>query len=114
LKITTEKLTEQNVQLQQQQDQLKKLRNNLEEIISEKISETQDIAKKLNEYAFVNSHLVRTSLARMLGLINLIAGEGCFVRYPCTASKTTHMKLTIFYEKLNHRSGNDLNMQRYG
>jgi signal transduction histidine kinase len=75
LKKSTEKLMEQTQQLYQQQVELNILRNNLEKIISGKISESQNQAEILKEYSFVNSHHVRAPLARVLGLIDLIEVE---------------------------------------
>jgi signal transduction histidine kinase len=75
LKKSTEKLMEQTQQLSQQQVELNLLRNNLESIISGKISEAQSQAEILKEYSFVNSHHVRAPLARVLGLIDLIELE---------------------------------------
>jgi len=75
LKKSTEKLMEQTDQLYQQQVELNILRNNLEQIISGKISESQNQAEILKEYSFVNSHHVRAPLARVLGLIDLIEVE---------------------------------------
>jgi len=75
LKKSTEKLMEQTNQLYQQQVELNILRNNLEQIISGKISESQNQAEILKEYSFVNSHHVRAPLARVLGLLDLIEVE---------------------------------------
>jgi signal transduction histidine kinase len=75
LKKSTEKLMEQTEQLYQQQVELNLLRNDLEKIISGKISESQYKAEILKEYSFVNSHHVRAPLARLLGLIDLIEIE---------------------------------------
>ncbi len=75
LKKSTEKLIKQTQQLYQQQVELNLLRNDLEEIISGMISESQYKAEILKEYSFVNSHHVRAPLARVLGLIDLIEIE---------------------------------------
>jgi len=75
LKISTEKLLQQNQQLYDQQVELNILRNNLEKIISGKIMESRTQAEILKEYSFVNSHHVRAPLARVLGLIDLIEVE---------------------------------------
>lgn len=76
LKKSSQKLIDQTRQLHQQQGKLSALRNNLEKIISGKISESRNKAELLEEYAFVNSHHVRAPLARVLGLIHLIEVEG--------------------------------------
>ncbi len=75
LKKSSEKLMEQTDQLHQQQGELNILRNDLEEMILGKVNESQRKAEILKEFAFVNSHHVRASLARVLGLIDLIEIE---------------------------------------
>ena len=65
----------QNQELYQQQVELNILRNNLERVISGKISESQSQAEILKEYSFINSHHVRAPLARVLGLVDLIQIE---------------------------------------
>ena len=72
---STEKLMKQNQELYQQQVELNILRNNLERVISGKISESQNQAEILKEYSFINSHHVRAPLARVLGLVDLIQIE---------------------------------------
>lgn len=76
LKKSSDKLIDQTRQLHAQQAELSTIRNDLEKIISEKISEAQNKAETLMEYAFVNAHHVRAPLARVLGLIDLIELEG--------------------------------------
>jgi hypothetical protein len=78
---------EQNQELYQQQVELNMLRNNLERIISGKISESQNQAEILKEYSFVNSHHVRAPLARVLGLIDLIEVENMRINHSSDAIK---------------------------
>jgi signal transduction histidine kinase len=75
LKRSSQKLLDQTKELQQQQADLNRLRNDLEKIIPGKISEAQNKAEMLKEYSFINSHHVRAPLARVLGLIHLIELE---------------------------------------
>jgi signal transduction histidine kinase len=75
LKLSSEKLMDQTGQLHVQQGELNILRNDLEKMILGKVNESQKKAEILKEYAFVNSHHVRASLARVLGLIDLIEIE---------------------------------------
>ena len=75
LKRSSEKLIEQTEQLQQQKADLTRLREYLENIVTNKISEAQNKSEVLEEYSFINSHHVRAPLARVLGLIPLIELE---------------------------------------
>jgi signal transduction histidine kinase len=75
LERSSQKLLDQTKELQQQQADLNRLRNDLEKIIPRKISEAQNKAEMLKEYSFINSHHVRAPLARVLGLIHLIELE---------------------------------------
>ena len=67
LKKSTEKLMDQTQQLYQQQVELNILRNDLEKIISGKISESQNKAEILKEYSFVNSHHVTGAIGPGVG-----------------------------------------------
>lgn len=75
LRRSSETLIEQTRQLYTQQRELNEIRNKLEATIPEKITEVQNRADVLNEYAFINAHHVRGPLARILGLIYLIELE---------------------------------------
>lgn len=75
LRKSSETLIEQTRQLYNQQRELNEIRNKLEATIPEKITEVQNRADVLNEYAFINAHHVRGPLARVLGLIYLIELE---------------------------------------
>ncbi len=105
LKKSTEKLLEQNHQLYQQQEELNILRNNLEKIISGKITESQYKAEILKEYSFVNSHHVRAPLARVLGLIDLIEVENRRKKASSAALlhkiKTDAEELDVILKKIN-------------
>ncbi len=105
LKKSTEKLLEQNNQLYQQQEELNILRNNLEKIISGKITESQYKAEILKEYSFVNSHHVRAPLARVLGLIDLIEVENRRKKASSAALlhkiKTDAEELDVILKKIN-------------
>ncbi|HET6539528.1 MAG TPA: hypothetical protein VFG46_03535 [Chryseolinea sp.] len=105
LKKNTEKLLEQNQQLYQQQEELNLLRNNLEKIISGKITESQYKAEILKEYSFVNSHHVRAPLARVLGLIDLIEVENRRNKASSAALlhkiKTDAEELDVILKKIN-------------
>jgi signal transduction histidine kinase len=75
LEASSEKLIEQTQLLQQQQADLTRLRNDLEKVVTSKISEARNKSEILEEYSFINSHHVRAPLARVLGLIRVIELE---------------------------------------
>lgn len=75
LKESTKTLAEQTQRLHDQQAELNTIRGRLETIATGKVNEVKIKTEILEEYAFVNSHHVRGSLARVLGLIHLIELE---------------------------------------
>jgi signal transduction histidine kinase len=62
----------QNEELIQAQEELKVINENLEKIIHQRTSDIETKNSKLLEYAYINSHLLRSPVARIKGLINLI------------------------------------------
>jgi signal transduction histidine kinase len=79
-KKTLDNLVEKNIQLgelktevERQNDQLKNYNLHLEERVHERTKELEQQNKQLAEYAYINSHLVRGPLARIIGLTNLIS-----------------------------------------
>jgi hypothetical protein len=75
LQESTEILSAQTKMLHDQQAELNMIRARLETIATDKVNEVQIRNGILEEYAFVNAHHVRGSLARVLGLIHLIELE---------------------------------------
>jgi hypothetical protein len=75
LKESTEILDTQTQMLHDQQAKLNTIRARLEAIAIGKVNEVKTKTEILDEYAFVNAHHVRGSLARVLGLIHLIELE---------------------------------------
>lgn len=74
-----EKLYQQNLQLTELSDeikkrikQLKEYNEHLEERVYERTEELENQNKQLTEYAFINSHLLRGPLARILGIVDLL------------------------------------------
>jgi len=61
-------------------DQQLQLNRTLEDAVRERTNELEIQNRQLAEYAFVNSHLLRAPLARILGLAHLIAQEATSVR----------------------------------
>ncbi len=66
---------ERTVELEQTLAKLNLLNEKLEEKVKERTSELELRNKQLMEYAFINSHLLRAPLARLLGLSDLISRE---------------------------------------
>ncbi len=75
LKKVAKTLVEQNEELSQQQEELTVINENLESIVRERIAEIEKKNKALSEYAFINAHLVRGPLSRVIGITNLILIE---------------------------------------
>ena len=46
--------------------------NNLEQLIQERTQQIEDTNKALSEYAFINAHMLRAPLSRIIGLSDLM------------------------------------------
>jgi signal transduction histidine kinase len=78
-KRVREKMHQQNLQLidltkeiKLSNEQLKNYNDHLEERVFERTAELEHQNKQLSEYAFINSHLLRGPLARILGITDLL------------------------------------------
>ena len=58
--------------LQAQAEEIKKINDHLEEFVKSRTIELEKKNKALEEYAFINSHKLRSLLATILGLVNLM------------------------------------------
>jgi len=67
-----EELNAQNENINKINDELRKLNDNLEYRIAERTCDLEQRNTQLTEYAFINSHLLRSPVARVIGLLNLI------------------------------------------
>lgn len=72
LKIT---LLKQNEQLEEQKTEVEKLNNDLNKLVEQRTKEVEARNKMLGEYAFINAHVLRGPLSRVLGLLNLMQLE---------------------------------------
>ena len=79
LKALAEEIEKQHDQLKAQHEEittinskLEESNQNLEERVLHRTEELEIKNRRLTEYAFINSHLLRGPLSRILGLINLI------------------------------------------
>lgn len=61
-----------NLVLEEQKNQIEKMNEILEDRVKQRTQELEIQNKRLAEYAFINSHLLRGPLSRILGLINLL------------------------------------------
>jgi signal transduction histidine kinase len=61
--------------IKEQNRQIASMNEDLEERVQQRTQELAAQNKKLAEYAFINSHLLRGPLSRILGLINVIDQE---------------------------------------
>lgn len=64
-----------NEELHSLNEELVTLNESLESTVKNRTSELENQNKQLTEYAFINSHLLRAPLSRVLGLSNLISRE---------------------------------------
>jgi signal transduction histidine kinase len=65
-------LLHQNEELKTQQEEIKTINENLESIIKEHTRGIEIKNRELAEYAFINAHMLRAPLSRILGLTSLI------------------------------------------
>jgi two-component system sensor histidine kinase/response regulator len=75
LLLKNEELTTQEEELLAAGEQLQKVNQNLNLLVEERTKVIIDQNQKLVHYAFVSAHKVRSPLARILGLVNLISHE---------------------------------------
>lgn len=69
------KLVNQNDELQKQREEIKAINENLEGMIVEHTKGIEIKNKELSEYAFINAHLVRAPLSRIMGLATLMESD---------------------------------------
>ncbi len=69
------KLIDQNEELKTQQEEIKAINENLESMILEHTKGIETKNKELAEYAFINAHMLRAPLSRILGLAALMESE---------------------------------------
>ncbi|MFZ6009573.1 MAG: hypothetical protein ACOYXT_04435 [Bacteroidota bacterium] len=80
LKVLTKEIENQNRVLKNQNEEISSINNqlgesnqHLEDRVRERTWELEEQNKKLAEYAFINSHLLRGPLARILGLVHMLS-----------------------------------------
>jgi signal transduction histidine kinase len=63
----------QNEEIMAQAEEIKGINENLEMLVHQRTSEIELKNKALEEYAFINAHKLRSPVASILGLVNLIS-----------------------------------------
>ena len=75
-------LHHQNQELATRQEETRAINENLESLVENRAHEVEKNNKALAEYAFINAHMLRGPLCRIIGLINLMEKEPG--EYPAT------------------------------
>lgn len=68
-------LEEQNQKLRVRQEETLSINENMESIVEERVRGIEEKNRQLEEYAFINAHLLRAPLCRILGIIDLMEKE---------------------------------------
>jgi len=68
-------LHNQNHELATRQEETRAINENLETMVDERARDVENKNKALAEYAFINAHMLRGPLCRIIGLINLMERE---------------------------------------
>jgi signal transduction histidine kinase len=68
-------LVEKTNEIETMNEELISMNESLEETVQKRTSELETQNKQLTEYAFINSHILRAPLARILGLSYLFSSE---------------------------------------
>jgi signal transduction histidine kinase len=69
----TSEIQRKNEEIQTQAEEIKAINESLERRVHERTDELQRKNKALEEYAFINAHNLRSPVASILGLINLLS-----------------------------------------
>lgn len=65
----------QNLELEEKTHEIKSMNENLESLVRHRTTQLEERNKRLIEYGFINSHLLRAPLARIMGLAHLLERE---------------------------------------
>jgi light-regulated signal transduction histidine kinase (bacteriophytochrome) len=69
----TEEIQAQNEEIMAQAEDIQGINENLEMLVKQRTAELEKKNKALEEYAFINAHKLRSPVASILGLVNLLA-----------------------------------------
>jgi ligand-binding sensor domain-containing protein len=68
-----EEIQAQNEEIMAQAEEIKGINENLEMLVQQRTAELEKKNKALEEYAFINAHKLRSPVASILGLVNLLS-----------------------------------------
>ena len=69
---TQRKLLNQHNMILHQKEEIEVINNNLEQIVVDRTEKIKEQESQITEFAFINAHRVRSPLARIMGILNLI------------------------------------------
>ncbi|MEX2231856.1 MAG: two-component regulator propeller domain-containing protein [Cyclobacteriaceae bacterium] len=69
----TEEIQAQNEEIMAQAEEIQGINENLEMLVKQRTAELEKKNRALEEYAFINAHKLRSPVASILGLLNLLA-----------------------------------------
>jgi len=72
IKTQNEEIKAQNIEIQSRGEEIRAINENLEDLVQKRTAELEKKNKALEEYAFINAHKLRSPVASILGLINLL------------------------------------------
>lgn len=73
IQMKTEEIQAQNEEIMAQAEEIQGINENLEMLVKQRTAELEKKNKALEEYAFINAHKLRSPVASILGLVNLLA-----------------------------------------
>ena len=73
IQVKTEEIQAQNEEIMAQAEEIQGINENLEMLVKQRTAELEKKNKALEEYAFINAHKLRSPVASILGLVNLLA-----------------------------------------
>lgn len=96
--------------IRQQAREIAKMNESLEQRVKERTVELESQNKQLTEYAFINSHLLRSPVSKILGLVNLMELDNgsdhkdimYFLKTSCEELDSIVKKITIALDSGEH------------
>jgi ligand-binding sensor domain-containing protein len=73
IQLKNEEIQAQNEEIMAQAEEIQGINENLEMLVKQRTAELEKKNKALEEYAFINAHKLRSPVASILGLVNLLA-----------------------------------------
>jgi signal transduction histidine kinase len=101
LDSVAKRLAKQNEELDAEQDEVRAINENLEAIVEERTRELDHKNRTLEEYAFINAHLVRGPLSRVIGLCNLMEKDSGFDQIQIKLIKEKANEMDRIVRKIN-------------